>query len=260
MYSLDINFLNDRPEYRSEAKKGAVGPRPQVQSGSQTPLLIGAAVGLILPAAVLGYWFILNGQNEQLQTDINTLDGQIKDLQGRLQQAQALNEQIKQVTDETNALATVFNQVKPWSAMLQAVREGVPPNVQLQAVRETDPPAPTEKEPNPTSTVEIGGIATSFDDVNDFLLMLQKSPFFNPEKTRITAANLIDNPVQIEMRQTGNQLSTAQYKLPQVVDFRIQTQLSAVPASELLRELSTRGAVGLVTRIKTLQEKGVIQQ
>jgi type IV pilus assembly protein PilN len=46
--------------------------------------------------------------------------------------------------------------------------------------------------------------------------------------------------------------------LPRQVTFTIQTAQSDAPASELLRELNRVGAVGQVTRIENLQNKGIL--
>ncbi|NEQ18297.1 MAG: fimbrial assembly protein, partial [Moorea sp. SIO3E2] len=54
--------------------------------------------------------------------------------------------------------------------------------------------------------------------------------------------------------------SQVKYTLPKVVEYTIKTQLSDIPASEILKELDRKGAVGLVTRIRNLQSQGVIQQ
>lgn len=46
--------------------------------------------------------------------------------------------------------------------------------------------------------------------------------------------------------------------LSQGVKYRLTTNLSNVPASQLVRELEKKGSVGLVTRLKTLERKGAI--
>jgi type IV pilus assembly protein PilN len=108
----------------------------------------------------------------------------------------------------------------------------------------------------------ISGSARSFDEVNYFLLALQRSPFFKSNETQLVKAELGDNPNKVEVTAPQNKTQsgpTVTYTLPKTVDYQIQTSLSDIPASELLRELDRKGAVGLVTRIRTLQEKGVIQ-
>lgn len=282
MYSLDVNFLKDRPELVGQQGRDRASA-PPTPVGSMTPLIIGVAVGLLLPGLVGGLWFFLQQQNAQVQQEID----QLKVTLGGLQQAE---QQIKQLTDETNrvksetvALASVFNQIKPWSAMLQDIRERVPPNVRIQTIDQKQvavtaspaaPVAPAANNPKPgtqpaspsknmTTQLEITGSARSFDDVNYFLLTLQRSPFLKSDETQLISAKLQDNPSKLEVNypQDPNQAGgRVTYELPKAVGYRIQTSLNDVPASELIRELDRKGAVGLVTRIRTLQDKGVFQK
>jgi type IV pilus assembly protein PilN len=112
--------------------------------------------------------------------------------------------------------------------------------------------------------LQITGIANSFNDVNDFLLVLQKSNFLKAENTKLVKATLQREAARVEPARLQNsqqqQLRTEQLPtLPRQVEFQIETALSDVPASDLLRELDRKGAVGLVTRIENLQRKGVIK-
>ncbi len=289
MYSLDINFLKDRgiqPDPVTRSSK----PTPR---GAMTPLYIGVAVGLLLPALVGGLWFVLQQQIAQKESEKAKLDAELAQLQIEEKKVAQLNEQIAKVNEETTSLASVFDQIKPWSAMLEDIRERIPPGVQISSLQQTQvaatqaaapaakaatapkpaaspnakaaPNAPkaAPTAPRPTMKLEISGRARSFDDVNYFLLTLQRSPFLKREETQIVKAELVKDPgkVEVNRRNLQNQPSgTVTYELPKSVQYTIQTNLTDVPASDLLRELDRKGAVGLVTRIKTLQEKGVIQQ
>ncbi|MGB7442822.1 MAG: PilN domain-containing protein [Coleofasciculaceae cyanobacterium] len=271
MYSLDVNFLKDRPDYQSDelAKTSSRQPRPV---GEKTPLLIGAAVGIIPLALVGGLWLVLQHQNSKLVEEQARVTAQLEASQAKQQEIVRLNQQITLVQQETQALATVFNQIKPWSAMLQDIRNRVPPGVQIQTVQQTEvapaaapasgttPANQASAEPRPVVKLEINGTARSFDDVNYFLLTLGQSPFFKSEETQLVSAELVNNPAKLELPSNQNQSANqVKYELPKVVDYKIQTNLSDVPASELLKELDSNGAVGLVARIKQLQEQGVIQ-
>jgi type IV pilus assembly protein PilN len=293
MYSLDINFLKDRgiqPDPVTRSSK----PTPR---GAMTPLYIGVAVGLLLPALVGGLWFVLQQQIAQKESEKSKLDAELAQLQIEEKKVAQLNEQIAKVDEETTSLASVFDQIKPWSAMLEDIRERIPPGVQISSIQQTQavvaptqaaapvakakaatapqpaaspnakatPKAPkaAPNAPRPTMKLEITGRARSFDDVNYFLLTLQRSSFLKREETQIVKAELVKDPgkVEVNRRNLPSQPSgTVTYELPKSVQYTIQTNLTDVPASELLRELDRKGAVGLVTRIKTLQEKGVIQQ
>lgn len=253
--------------------------------GATTPLLIGVLVGLLLPAAVGGLWFFLQQQNAQLTTDIAGLDEEIKRQQIEQQKITNLNKQIQEVNAQTTALATVFNQIKPWSAMLQDIRERIPPgvqitNIQQSQVAEANQPAPAPApapaaSPSPNTPppapkqitkLEITGTARSFDDVNYFLLTIQRSPFFQKDETQLVSAELVRNSNRLEVKVPENRnqsAGTVTYELPKVVQYKISTSLNDIPAGELLQELNRKGAVGLVTRIRTLQQiqdKGATQK
>ncbi len=245
-----------------------------------TPLIIGVVIGLLLPGLVGGFWFFLQQQNAQLQEEINGLKAQLGTLQQAEQQMKQLTDETNKVKEETVALASVFNQIKPWSAMLQDIRERTPPNVQITSIEQkvvtvaTNAPAPAANNakpgtppPNPsanqTTKLQIKGLARSFDDVNYLLLTLQRSPFLKSDDTQLIVAKLDDSPGKLERSypQTQNQAGgRVTYELPKMVEYTIQTSLNDVPASELIRELDRKGAVGLVTRIRTLQDKGVFQK
>ncbi|HBB35778.1 MAG TPA: fimbrial assembly protein [Cyanobacteria bacterium UBA8803] len=276
MYSLDINFLKDRPDYHQQTQ-GKAAPKKSVQMEGMTPLILGVVVGLLLPGAVGGFWLYLQQQNAQLTQQIADVDAQLGALKAQEAEIGKLNTEIKNVRTETTALATVFNQIKPWSAILQDVRERTPAGVQIKTIQQTETlptPAPSAApspaaspaataapaDPNaslPTINLEIAGTARSFDDVNYFLLTLQQSPFVQNEGTELVSAQLVANPTKLEVPKEDTQKQSAAkitYELPKVVDYKIKTTLNNVPASELLREIDRKGAVGLVTRIRTLEQ------
>ncbi|HEY9728613.1 MAG TPA: PilN domain-containing protein [Chroococcales cyanobacterium] len=271
MYSLDVNFLKDRgiqPEPTASSK-----PIPR---GSMTPLVIGVVIGLLLPGIVGGLWLFLQQQNAQLRERDAQLQAQLDQLKIGQKKVDQLNKQIADVKAETEALASVFNEIKPWSAMLVDLRDRIPPGVQISSIQESQEAAAAPASssdasannkaaasaPRPTRKLEISGTARSFDDVNYFLLTLQRSAFLKPDETQLVNAELVSNPNKLEVNIPNQQNQSAgrvTYELPKLVQYKIQTNLSDVPASELLRELDRKGAVGLVTRIKSLQEQGVIQ-
>lgn len=296
MYSLDINFLKDRPEYKLDT--GAKLSKARLPGSARTPLYLGLGVGLLLPTLVGIGWLILQSQNASLEKQVAQVDAQLNLLGIQEQELKKNQEQTQQINAETQALVTVFNQIKPWSAMLQDIRDRIPTAVQLENIKQiplaasvpassatAKPAQPAAKSvvaqpvtaakkvaaqpatkpaaqpatlaevapTNPTSMVEITGVARSFSDVNDFLITLQRSPFLKSTDTKIVKAELINNPIQLENSPD------VQLTLPQVVRYTIQSSLSETQASELLRELERKGTLGLVTRIRTLQQKGIIQ-
>ena len=286
MYSLDINFLKDRPDYVANRRVARRSEKQSVPMETMLPLFLGVAVGIILPVAVGGLWFFLQQQIAGLEQQQAELEKQLGALKGIDEQVNKINQEVNQVNGETQALASVFNQIKPWSAMLQDIRERIPPGVRIRTIQQTQiaaaspspspgatpspsaTPSPNAQAPPAfTSQLTIAGTARSFNEVNDFLLTLQRSNLLKKDETQLVSAKLIDDPTPVEFPKvastpgvtTASAAPEVKVQLPKVVDYTIQTNLNNVPASELLRELDRKGAVGLVTRIRSLQEKGVIQ-
>jgi type IV pilus assembly protein PilN len=275
MYSLDVNFLNDRAVRPSDLGTAA----PRAAQSSQAPLVIGVVVGILFPALAAGLWFFLQTRNANLQEEIAQLDNELAAAQAQLQEVTTIRQQVDQINQQNQALATVFDRIKPWSAILQDVRDRVPTGVQVAMIQQIEseapqpapaasPPAdpnqpaappPAAPEP-PPSTIEITGQARSFNDVNDFLLTLQRSPFLNPESTRLVSAQLVSNPTEIEIAGEENQQAQVEVELPQVVEYKIESSLTPLPTSDLLQDLERTLAVGLAARIQALRDKGVIQQ
>jgi type IV pilus assembly protein PilN len=272
MYSLDINFLKDRPDYQPKAARGvkrSATSKVATPRGALIPLYGGVALGLFIPALLGGLWFLAQQQNASLNEELTAKKAELGRLVSAEEEITALTAQATSVKEETNALGNVFNKIRPWSAILQDVRDRVPSGVQVRTIQQssqvlapapTASPAPTPNpnEPPPTAALPIDkltieGTANSFEDVNDFVLLLQQSSFVKPQETQLLNASLADNPLTI----AGGEGKS--YKLPQVVDFKIQTTLNDLPAAVLVQELERKGAVGLASRIRNLQSKGVIQ-
>lgn len=269
MYSLDVNFLKDRSQQKPN--KFNQSSKSSLAIGDQTPMYLGLAVGMVIPALVGAGWLFLQNQNTQLENNLAAIDAELNRLGIQEEEIKKIQTETGQVQAETRALATVFNQIRPWSAMLQDLRDRIPKSVQIETIKQSPvaaAPAPAasnsknNSQPAPSAPVsagaiEITGIARSFNDVNDFLFTLKQSSFLQPNNTRIVTAELAENPLKIEASAGVGKAVTV--KLPPVVKYTIQSSLSNVPASEILRELERKGTLGLVTRIRTLQQKGIIQ-
>ena len=256
MYSLDVNFLKDRaPQPKNTGKK----PRQAISLGDLTPIYIGVTVGVIFPALVGGGLWFLQGKNTELGDNIAKLEQKNQELESKVGNINKIKEETNKVKQETQALVTVFDQIRPWSAMLQDMRDRIPATVQIENIKQMAPTTPVEGQPpaNPAGGVEITGYARSFNDVNDFLLSLQQSRFLKSTEGKITTAELIDAPIPSGTDQPPN---TVLIKPPQIVKYTIQYSMSDVPASQLTRELEQKGTVGLVSRIRSLQQTGVISK
>jgi type IV pilus assembly protein PilN len=322
MYSLDINLLRERSEYQTETQGNftSSGNSFAPRKHGKVPIYIGAGVAALTMLATGGGWILVGQQTTQLEAKQKDLDQKLGSLKAQDARLAQLNAQLAQSNEETQAFASVFNQIQPWSAVLQDLRESIPQGVQIASIVQSDlkgaaptpaaAPAATPKEgglvakvstpPNPeakptpgatpapaaapvaaapapggttagtipaevaTAKLDISGTAKSFDEVNNFILTLKQSSFFNPEETQLLSAGLVaGSPItQLESKnKIENDLDKTPKKLelPKVVEYKIQTSLKRIPSSELIRELERKGAVGLVTRLKSLQQQQVIK-
>lgn len=266
MYSLDVNFLNDRPDIKPDKRRSGRA-KPTISPDDRRPLYLGFGALIFFPVLAGTLWGILTLQNGDLERQQADLDTQLGNLEAEKKNLSSIQAEAKQATEEAQALASVFNQIKPWSAMTQDIRDRLPSSVQLAAItqQKVDLAAPTATTSGATAPVsgriEIKGIANSFNDVNDFLLTLQQSNFLKADQTKVISAELGEEKTLQLPEFPGMKREMGEFKaprLPRKVSFTIATAINEVPASELIRELDRKGAVGLVTRIEALKERGVI--
>jgi type IV pilus assembly protein PilN len=284
MYSLDVNFLKDR-QVLEDPKKTTQTQSPGLAIGKNLPILIGLGVLVLLPSATAGLLLVLNSQTAKTQQNIQNLEAEMTALAGQNQSIQETEKQTAAINEETQAIVGVFNQIKPWSAILQDIRDRIPTGVQIETIKQEGSQGAASTAQGASSPasmqITISGLARSYDDVNDLILSLQKSNFLNAQKTVLTSAESVDFPVQ-ELNEDEREALERQiqqgvypnvpkgtninlvsikdtYNFPKVVKYEIKTELGDIPASKLTGELARKGSVGLVTRIKTLEAKGAIQ-
>lgn len=260
MYSLDINFLKDRAPSEIETKP----VRQPINVEELIPVLLGVGAGLVVPALVFCLLWFLEGETKKLEQAIQKLQQEEKVLDGKIAKIKKIEQETKGVKEQTKALVTVFDQIRPWSAMLQDLRDRIPPNVQVEFIKQIPPELPNKnskdkKIDHPAGLIEINGYARSHTDVNDFLLSMGKSKLLNAAESRISRSELIDAP-PITGAVIPKTDSDQKIKPPQVVKYTITASLSNVPASALIRELEQKGTVGLVNRIRSLQNTGAISK
>jgi type IV pilus assembly protein PilN len=332
MYSLDINLLRERAEYQTGQQTDLSSGSPAAPRGKygKIPLFIGMGMAAFALMATGGSWLYLGQQTTQLEAKQKDLDQKLGSL--RIQDARLaeLNTQVSQISSETQSLASVFNQVQPWSAILQDLRESIPQGIQIETVNQTSipttvaapaapvapaapkgglidkisaPPNPdgTAASPSPavatapapgsttpaaipapaatptstatlpadvpTTKIEITGRGKSFEDVNNFILTLKQSAFFNPEDTHLISADLADGYTALTpLRSRSSNASMtpiekeavdriSRLKMPKIVNYKIQTTLKRIPATDLMQELERKGAVGLVSRLKSIKQQ-----
>ena len=241
MYSLDVNFLKDR--HLETNTKTTLAPQSRGPSlKEQIPLVIGGAIMVILPAITGSSLLVLNQLSSSKEQSIQELETQLGQLNAQNKNIEEINAKLEQNDQEIQSLVTVFNQIRPWSAILKEIEAQVPLNVQVGSIVQTD------------SEVTIAGYALNYDDLNDFLLTLQSSPLLDAEKIVIKTASLQDFPIETE-----NTPENLEIEFPQGVKYTITTAISDRPSSELLQDFARSGAAGLVNRIRTLENKGVLK-
>ncbi|MBN3899649.1 MAG: PilN domain-containing protein [Nostoc sp. NOS(2021)] len=256
MYSLDVNFLKDRPAFQKKPeRKGGIALN--FPAGNLIPVYVGVGLGVGLPVLLGVAWWFLQGKIVELEGTVAQLDQESKRLDTEIGNITKIKAETNGIKGETQALVSVFDQIRPWSAMLQDLRDRTPAAVQIENIKQIPPvPAVVGQPPNnPAGGLEINGLARSFNDVNDFLLILQQSQFLKSTESRILTATLVDAPLP---PGAGQPTTGVIIKPPQVVKYTIQSSMSDVPASELIQELEKKGTVGLVTRIRSMQQTGVI--
>ncbi len=255
MNQIDINLLNDRPEYSVGSSST---PTSSFNSADKTPLFLGGA----LAGGLIGLVLLLVGgltvYNQQLASENEQLDSKLSALAPNLSKLDELKAKESVILAETAALAKVFNQIKPWSATLQDLRDRVPPTLQITSIEQAVSAAPAPNAspspatggqaspapaPPPSSDLKITGNALTFSDINDFELILRKSPFLKPEASKLVSSQ----------REVDGQSKAS------LIKYEMKTQQSDVPASELLQVLNAKGATGLVARIETLKRQGVMK-
>jgi type IV pilus assembly protein PilN len=270
MYSLDVNFLNDRPEYKPDVTKRTGGGIP---IAGRRPLWIGLGVGLALPLLALGSWLFLQSDNNNLQARSTELETRLNALRAQEGELKKLESEVKLAKDDATNLASVFNQIKPYSALMQEMRDRIPPGVQITAIQQVPAPivagapqpspSPGAAQTIPLTYVQITGKAKTFDDVNDFYLMLQRSPLLKGSEIKVLSAvkETGEKPLQPLSLPNVPQPTQTQdpVQLPRLVNFSMRTALTDTSPTDLVEVLNAKGAKGLVTRLQVLKQKGVTQ-
>jgi type IV pilus assembly protein PilN len=257
MYSLDVNFLTDRNLELKGPAVAVTADGPSLQQ--QLPIYIGAGVMVVLPLLAGLSLLFVGWQKDQAQTNIQTLEAELAKLNAQNKKIQEIQGKVKTIDDDIAGLVGVFNQIKPWSAILQDLTDQTPATVQISGIQQAD------------RVLTLTGFSRNYADLNDFLLTLQNSRFFKADNTKLVTATA--NPLPITGVETdggggatapqqpasgaGDKPAGPTVTVPTGVKYTITTELSDTPDNELMSELTRKGAIGLVTRFKILEQKGI---
>lgn len=225
MYSLDINFLSDRVEVTEAVESTPIADTQYLFGGVGIAVLAMALAG--------GAYFYVQVTNASLQEELGKLTVKEQELDAKLKKLAQDESAIKSIQDRTKVLVDLFIGDLPPSAILQDIKARTLGNIKISSLSQSG------------KTIKILGQGLAFNDVNDLVLLLQSSPYFDPAKTTLGSAKL---------------QPTVKDKQVALVDFDINAELTSKAVTELLPELQKSGSEGMVTRIKLLQQKGAIAQ
>lgn len=248
MYSLDINFLRDRGLDSSADKSSNLAQKREPSMAEKIPIAAGAIVALVFPAMTFGYLKTVTAQTATAEQEIKQIESEIADLGNQNKKLEAAEQEIEKAEAEVGALVGVFEKIRPWAAILQEVSDRTPTGVQVDSIQQSDEEGAIK--------INLAGIASSYDDVNDFVLFLQRSPFFDANNIKLNGATTTEVDLEVENEKDLPKNSTL--IVPTGIKYDISAQLNDVPSSQLIQEIDKKGSIGLVTRLKTLERTGAI--
>lgn len=250
MYNLDINFLNDRgiqtQDLGRSSRSSGSGPV------NWTPAIAGLLAGLLLPAlALIGLgWMKRDGA--QIANRETVVDGELSKLQQQVAELEAIRAEAKAIENDSLALVKVFDRLQPWSAILQDVSNRVPKTVRLASVVQDEE----------TGALTLSGNAESYEDVNDFMLKLANSPFFDKSKVALSEATLEEDPTQVEVTSEGENAPEVEIEATDVVSYSIVAPLGewSYADDEMVALLSQLGSEGMLARVQALGAEGLLDK
>lgn len=248
MYSLDINFLKDRDLVKTSETATTKSFTDPSSLNDNLPIIAGAIAAVLLPGLMFGYLKRVEAKTKSLESEIQQLQGEIADISGQNTQLEEVKQQVAAAEAETQAFVSVFEKLDPWAAILEEIGDRTPPGVRVDSLQQTG----SEGEVG----INLAGVARSYDDVNDFVLFLQRSPFFDRRDTKLNGASTTDLTVNFEDEPELPENATL--IVPQGVKYTISAQLSDTPTSQLIQQINDKGSVGVATRLKILERQGAI--
>ena len=249
MYSLDINFLKDRG-LDTSVPTDSKSLGSSVELGDKVPLIGGGILAFILPAMMFFYAQSFSTKKADSEQEIKNIEAEIAKIQGQGKSFEELEAQVKKASGETKALVSVFSKIRPWSAILKELGDRTPPGVQISSIKQNGI--------GDNISIKIDGTARSFSEVNDFVLFLQSSNFFDSKQIILGTISMSGIPIDIENKEELPE--NISINIPEGVKYTVTAKLANMPTAVLVKELNRKGSVGLLTRLKTLETKGVKTQ
>lgn len=249
MYNLDINFLKDRGVLAQEPARAARGGGGPV---NWTPAIAGLLVGLLFPLIAGVGLFFINRESQELAREEAVVDQELAELQGRVAEIEEIRNQTRAIESDTLALVKVFDRLQPWSAILQDVSNRVPTTVRLSSIIQDAE----------TGSLTLSGNAESYEDVNDFVLKLGASPFFDQEAIALGEAVLQEDPTEVEVTSAGDNVPEVEIEATDVVSYTITAPIGewSYADPEMVALLDQLGSDGLLARVEALGAEGLLSK
>jgi Tfp pilus assembly protein PilO len=147
----------------------------------------------------------------------------------------------QEIEARTGELVNLFVGNLPVSVIIDDIRKRTPITVQVETITQSSV-APTAQSAA-LSTISLNGKATSYNELNDFLMLLRASPVLKGENTQLVSSSI--QPATSEKNFT-------------LINFQIRAVVAS--PTEILPYLQKIGADGLATRINLLKQQGVISE
>lgn len=227
MFTPEINFLKERPQ--TPGTDNVVFVDESAGGGGALGGAGAIAVGFLAAVIALGAWagtnLYLGGRRDALLVTNNQLSEDLRVAQAELSELEALDNELQGILARTEAFRTFFSQVQPWSAILQDLRDRIPPDVWITNITASG------------RQLSIRGGSLSFEQVNDLILTLLESRFVSD--VRLISGQKVDG--------SSTTLES--------VNYEVQVSLRDLDLGdpELQEVLLDKNAVGLAEKLNILR-------
>ncbi|MEN9252562.1 MAG: PilN domain-containing protein [Thermostichales cyanobacterium BF4_bins_65] len=226
MYTPEINLLRDRALTTTTGAVPIPTEKPAGSSGGAVAVLAGLLVAGAAVGSVTYFQMTLAAQLNEITRERDAIAAQVKASEEEVARLTAIKTEFDGISARINAFKSFFNDIQPWSAILEDLRARVPREVWLTSMAVNG------------NQVTLNGVSLSFEQVNDLQLTLLQSPFVQG----VTLSSSQLNP--------GNETRLASVNFSYTVDLRPLTLAS----DEVLNTLSRTGSEGLVAKVNILRD------